>query len=394
MSKKLSIILIAIFSVFAAIWIWSFAAPKDYVILGGSTSVNTFMQRFTKTYHDDKDTDFIYNSTGSQAGVSGVEKEMYAGGFISKDISSSTLSDGNEFAVLDNNPEFDENVVNENDKYEIEFEKENSQNFVNYMNLFKDENKQNAKRKSYFAFEFAIDAIVLIYNPPTWFNNDLMNLKLKEEDKTTGKELALIYAASNSTWENLARMLGQEDVPNSSSRISTFTRESGSGTRSAFSDLTGIKEMPSSSVVNSNGSMFENIKSSRGTFGFVSYAFVKQVTKESGVKIAGVSDKKLGNPADEDLFENPADWEHALKWNGSEWVPDKTLTNDDFIKDKNGYELKRPFIGIFNSHNSDFVNIVEFFAYMMKSATKSENDFVDEGLVPVFKLLSNEGVLE
>ncbi|AHI53181.1 phosphate ABC transporter substrate-binding protein [Spiroplasma culicicola] len=383
MSKKLSIILISIFSVMVGLWIWSFVAPKNYVILGGSTSVNPFMQHYTKTYYEETGQDFIYNSTGSQAGVSGVEKEMYGAGFISKDVTDATLTDGYTFL----------------DATGIETEFSEAQNFKETMNKLEILGSEQGKHNSYVGFEFALDAIVIIYKAPTWFTEqyeDKFNFKLENKTENALKE---IYNGGY-TWAQLARDIdgGANVPPNSNERITTFTREDGSGTRSAFSDLTGIKTMDTSNVVNSNGAMLENISSSGNAIGYVSYAFIKQITKESGVRVAGINDKKLGNPAD---AEENGEWEFAMKLNGDQFEFDMSKTNEEFIKDEDGYEFKRPFVSIYNTHSKHFNSLVDFFAEMImafdpKNPSNNfyqaiQQDFKDEGLVATFKLKQGQG---
>ncbi|QBQ08003.1 phosphate ABC transporter substrate-binding protein [Spiroplasma gladiatoris] len=373
MSKKISILFVIIIALITGLWAWSVSANQNHVVLGGSTSVNTFMQSYTKDFLENEKKDFIYNSTGSQAGVGGVEKGMYGAGFISKDVSNTTLTGDNQFVKVHSG---------ENEKEGYTFSLTEKQKFIDKITEIKNENKNTSKNKSYLAFEFALDAIAIIYKKPDWLTDDSankINFSLDKKD-FANTSLGKIYS-NNYTWEELAKEVGQENVPNSSTKIVSFTREDGSGTRSAFGDLTGIKSMEYSNVVNSNGAMFENVQKSQTAIGYISYAFVKQITKESGVKVAGVKNTKLGNPAD---LGND-DWEYGMKLNKATNSFEKTdVTNEQFIKATYGF--KRPFIAIFNIHYKNLNLLIDFFSAMIgeDDTNPYRKNFVEEGLVPNF----------
>ncbi|AGR41513.1 phosphate ABC transporter substrate-binding protein [Spiroplasma taiwanense] len=387
MTKKISLILLVFLTIVLSLWIWSFTASKNSIVLGGSTSVNPFMQKMTKIYFDNGKTDFVYNSTGSQAGVGGVEKTMYSAGFVSKKIKPETLSTGHKFKKLDCETQSCE--VKNKDEFD-----------VIKTNIINNANKEE-KNNSYIGLEFAIDAIGVIFNSPTYWNeigeqsntslNDLVDFAKKEDDN-----LSEIYAG-NYTWEEFGLKLIKNDenkyldllekIKNNSSaskKIVTFTREDGSGTRSAFSDITGIKSMPKSNVVNSNGSMIENIAIAP-SIGYVSNAFLSQLSNESTVKLSGFNGKKLayGENGKPQKFENG-------KWD--EWTSENNdsnlSTNDLFIKDI--YEFKRPFIAIFNTYNN-LNQILDFFEFILTDSSNdsqkesAEKVFKDEGLVKNFE---------
>ncbi|KAF5299523.1 hypothetical protein FQR65_LT19508 [Abscondita terminalis] len=199
------------------------------LVSGGSTSVNPFMQRATSEYAKEKNIDIVYNSTGSQAGVVGVENGMYSAGFISKNFTNKTLSNNNNLLELP-------------------------------LDTFEEQTKTVLDtNKGYTALKFAIDAIVLVYNPP--------NLAL---------ELNLV-----------------DKKPSGNTPFVTFTREDGAGTRTAFSELTGVEDLANANVVNSNGMMISQLGTSEASIGYVSYSFLGNITKESGLHIAGIGDTKL-----------------------------------------------------------------------------------------------------
>ncbi|ALD66732.1 phosphate ABC transporter substrate-binding protein [Spiroplasma cantharicola] len=394
MTRKISIILLTFLSVILCLWIWSAAAPKKAIILGGSTSVNPFMQKLTKEYYNKSEkVDFVYNSTGSQAGVGGVEKDMYTAGFISKDINDKTLTKGNNFLQIcenSNECDFNPEVIKEIEKGE--------------------------KDNSYIALEFAIDAIGVIYNPPTYWNqkielkenkeitlNDLMNFDFKKEDEAD-KELLKKAYSGNYSWEELATELvnshqweNNKDAYNeiinlingqSKTKLITFTREDGSGTRSAFSDLTKIKDMSSSNVVNSNGSMIENMSKSP-SLGYVSNGFLGQLSQSGIVKLAGFNGYKLPIGIDND---NPLEWSDQDKeWKSWESSSSESVINglitDEFIKTV--YDFKRPFIAIFNSYNKKLDQLIELFNFV--NSNDSNEVFKSEGLVKNMKYKSLGG---
>ncbi|ARU91251.1 phosphate ABC transporter substrate-binding protein [Spiroplasma clarkii] len=372
MSKKFSIILATFLTIIVGIWIWSFAMPKNYVILGGSTSVNPFMQLYTKEYEAHNHKDFIYNSTGSQAGVSGVEKHMYGAGFISKDATASaTLSPGNSF--------FDFGDVQH-------YETGHGTEFKETIQNAKTGNSVSANQ-SFIAFEFAIDAIIIVYSPPTWFLDEGLDKKLDfllNKNDPNSTDLGKIYANSL-TWEDLAKSLGGTQRSSKTS-FNTFTREDGSGTRSAFSDLTKIKNMETANVVNSNGAMLDNVKKSPGSIGFVSYAFIDQVDGNSNVRIAGINGIRLGNLADGTQGIGMV----LDETTGTFIVNANNTSNEEYIK-SNVYSFQRPFITIFSLKNKQISLIVDFFAELIGIGEQEEwvkETFIEEGLVPKFEIKS------
>lgn len=386
MNKKISISLILIAIAMLLLWVWTLFIKNSSIIIGGSTSVNPFMQELTKNYyeHNGSKTDFVYNSTGSQAGVSGVEKNMYTAGFISKEVKEETLSENNSFSKKINY----QDVLNENDLKD---------------SLKADKVSGEFENNSFASLEFALDAIAIIYNAPEWYRTfefksnvgdnkitleTLMNFNLKKDDNNILKQIYL----GKLTWLDLAKHLLKEknyniNLPNfEDQKINTITRESGSGTRSAFTDLTGIKSSDmKSSEVNSNGSMFRNIRDNIG-IGYVSYAFVSSVYEEvdasgkvskNNVRIAGIGGKKLGNKADSGS--EPENWYGLIQKNDGSWVPTKEK-NEEFIR--KCYEFKRPFVSIFNLKNKNFKYLLELFVYMISD--ESNESFEKEGLVKNF----------
>ncbi|WP_338971478.1 phosphate ABC transporter substrate-binding protein [Spiroplasma endosymbiont of Panorpa germanica] len=360
MTKKIAIWLSSIFILLTALWIWTLVIPKNAHILGGSTSVNPVMQKLTNSYYKDTKKDFVYNSTGSQAGVVGVQNGSYEIGFISKEASDSTLTTGK----WNQTPAQEDKITN-------------GQSSV-AMSL-----KEIEKFDNTLSLEFAVDAIAIIYNPPSGWDDILsknLNFVFSKKDQASSKEMLQKIYDNKSTWRELAQFVKDNSfepidqeivdrVPNT--RILPITREDGSGTRDAFSSLTGVKEMPSANVVNSNGMMLQMVSS--GGFGYISYAFIPSITRESGIRLTAVDNIRLANPVD-----SGDDWENApvtdLKNPESKEMPNNTEAIHDKI-----YQFQRPFIAIFNSYHKKINDITEFLIWIIEESR-------DDGLlIDIFK---------
>ncbi|AXK51339.1 phosphate ABC transporter substrate-binding protein [Spiroplasma alleghenense] len=366
MTKKIAIWLSTIFVLLAALWIWTLVIPKNSHILGGSTSVNPLMQKLTNSYYKDTKKDFVYNSTGSQAGVVGVQNGSYEIGFISKDVTQSTLTTGEwtEAPAI-----FDE--INESGQSSVAQALSKTDELDKTLSL-----------------EFAVDAIAIIYNPPAGWDEILsqnLNFIFAKKDQSNSQAMLQKIYDNKCTWRELADFVKQnssqpidqsvvDKVPNS--RILPITREDGSGTRDAFSTLTGVKEMPSANVVNSNGMMLQMVAS--GGFGYISYAFIPSITKDTGIRLSAVDGVRLANPVD-----SGDDWENApiidLNNPGSEDLP----TNEEAIHDQI-YKFQRPFIAIFNSFHKKINDITDFLIWIIEESRTSgllEEIFKQEGLI-------------
>ncbi|MEG0283496.1 MAG: phosphate ABC transporter substrate-binding protein [Erysipelotrichales bacterium] len=109
----------------------------------------------------------------------------------------------------------------------------------------------------------AIDAIGIIVNE----ENPAKNLTLKQ--------LEAIYKGDIKNWKDV----GGEDLP-----IVLVSRENGSGTRSAFEEMTNTLNTDGSStvdklnpvIVNSTGATIENVRQKRGAIGYVSIGSLEE----------------------------------------------------------------------------------------------------------------------
>ncbi|AHI54052.1 phosphate ABC transporter substrate-binding protein [Spiroplasma sabaudiense Ar-1343] len=360
MTKKIAIYLSLIFIILAGLWIWTLVVPNRSYIMGGSTSVNPLMQKVTTTYYNNEKKDFIYNSTGSQAGVVGVQNGSYEVGFISKDATESTLTTGT----------WSQQATTSNDKEVVGLLSSPTQ------------------LKDTVALEFAVDAIVIIYHPPSSWDPILSkNLNFIFADKTNleSKQMLQKIYDFQSTWNELARFVQKnsrevisDEIVNkvANEKILPITREDGSGTRDAFSSLTGVKNMPAANVVNSNGMMLQMVES--GGFGYISYAFVPKITKSSGMYLSAIDGIRLANPVDYDGIQ---DWEKESIISLNEPL-ENSITNEEAIM-QGIYKFQRPFIAIFNSFNQKIDAISKFLIWIIE---ESQNGLIsdiyrDEGLI-------------
>lgn len=340
MSKKIIWVVLSILAALLAVWIWTFASIGNMpIVIGGSTSANSFMQGvITKI----KTKDYSYNSTGSQNGMNGVLNNVYKGGVLSK------------------NPTFDEpykwtSFVDKETENEI-----TSANFVRY-----EESKLNDK-KSFSAAQLAVDAIIIIYNPPGKISEgEEINFELPEMNSSPTPEqkiISKIYEGKITDWSSIDKNLH--------GKIHAFTRETGSGTKTEFEKLTGTSDSSLANVANSNGMMYSSISNTDGSIGFVSLPFVNQIEKDSETFVAGVDGVRMGYEKDSD-----ANTTYNLKNNI--WIANNGLSNEDSIRNAD-YKLFRPFVFIFENKNFELLkNIFDF----ILNDSRSEEIYKHEGLV-------------
>lgn len=379
MGKKSIIIGVIIMLCLSVIWIWTIAIPKKSIMIGGSTSVNSFMQRFTTKYQKEEKKDFIYNSTGSQSGITSVKQGMYEIGFISKDLDPEMIEQ-NDWANIENN--FDINSSSSNE------------NAISILN------KVSNNTNKYYALEFALDAIIIIYNPPIWWMQQKLDNYMDfytHDFKNSKNYLEKVYN-DELTWEELAKEISIKtnkifNIPDSKSKFKPYTREPGSGTRTAFSELTNIDDMSKIDAKNSNGTMFTSVQNTVGSIGFVSYAYLKNVTPNNNVKIAGINHIKLGNFIDEP---NEIPNTHnltILTRDDMNIFKTTTIKNDKAIAgiDKeNEYKFKRPYIAIFKGDTKHIPEIINFFKLLidLKKNRWVEECYNQEGLIAEAKFIT------
>ncbi|WP_308149723.1 substrate-binding domain-containing protein [Spiroplasma sp. AdecLV25b] len=260
------------------IFIVTFVNNKPYFIMGGSTSVSPLMHTLMDGYPENhKDADFTYNSLGSDAAIIPVDKGMFGIGWLSKEYTTS-------------NP-------------------------------------------NQISFVLSLDGMILVYNlPPSELGND-NPLNFNQE---IVKKMYLTNG--NVYWKDL---FPQDPAhpnegwvkPTSTLKVTTYTRENGSGTRDVFNEkVLGDKTAyyPQATTVNSSTQMFSMAP---GGIGYSSYSDKKQL--DSNPSFANVY---MGN------------WEHTIP----------TLDN---ISHKR-YGLARPFTGVINEKYKQINTLVKFLKFL------------------------------
>ncbi|WP_339023037.1 phosphate ABC transporter substrate-binding protein [Spiroplasma endosymbiont of Crioceris asparagi] len=318
MKIKKIVYIISSLIIILSILLWTIFSSNNYYMYGGSTSVNEFMQAVTNIWNKDKShKKIIYNSMGSQYGVNSVENNTFNIGFISKEVENNTLSKGNEF--VDKKYQ-DKTLIKDGEA--IKVKDDSSFSFVEMLN--------NEKNR-FLSLQFAIDKIAIIGNLPNWLNEKLPSINLKEHPNILKK----IYEGSL-TWEQLAKEEGIKDIPNSSTKIISIARESGSGTRTAFDDLADVKNSKDSSVATSNGMMVQNIKNTPNSIGYVSYGFIQNEIQKKEFTTFEINGVDIKNK--DYSFSRP--FNMILKAKKSSWNQAKNLVSFLFdhqeIYDKEG----------------------------------------------------------
>ena len=117
-----------------------------------------------------------------------------------------------------------------------------------------------AEEKTLWFVEIARDGLAVIVNPA----NPVANLTLNQ--------LRDIYSAGSSDWSQLG---------GAAAKINVITREEGSGTRSAFTELVmGKTEITSRAIVqDSNGAVLQLVKDDPNAIGYISLGLVNPAVK-------------------------------------------------------------------------------------------------------------------
>jgi phosphate ABC transporter substrate-binding protein len=345
MSKKIIWVVMTVLAALLAVWVWTFASIGNMpIVIGGSTSANSFMQSVTTKITSE---DYSYNSTGSQNGMNGVLTGVYKVGVLSK---NPTFENTNDWSTFGHNDE-------EQNKFVAD--KIDEHNFKDYVA------SKNKSPEKFSATQFAVDSIVIIYNPPgnisemKEINFDIP--KKNNFENENEKIISEIYKGKITDWSKVD--------PSLSGKIHAFTRETGSGTKTEFEKLTGTSDSSLANVANSNGMMYNSILKTDGSIGFVSLPFVHQIEKSSELFVAGVNDIRIGYKKDED--------EHKIyKLENNSWTQQKE-TNENAIA--NGtYKLFRPFVFIFK--NSNFNLFKTLFDFILKDE-RADDIYNKEGLI-------------
>lgn len=367
MKKKTIIFVAIIVTAIISILIWSVSMPSRLVYFGGSSSVNPFMQIATKKFDENhKDYEVIYNSNGSQNGVRSVENGTYSVGMISKEIKKDTLSDGGVFS----------------DFSEVGTDLTEEKNINAFSKAVKTNNDINA-------IEFAIDAIVIMYNPPNWVEEYSNLIDFNFEKNSPDLDIVKkVFSVAGYRWIDFLNDVVKDEsikqeinlkaklqINGGNEVMMPISRESGSGTRSSFDSLFGITDI-NSGTANSNGSMITQLRDTSGSFGYVSYGFYKN-SENNSLKTPWMNGFKLGH--------------EGKVLSKDESITPEWSSNEDFIK-SDDYLLKRPFIMLFDSNNKKRDVVLEFIEFMIKISGEPKSAFTAEGLVPKIEYLANGGI--
>ncbi|WP_342252480.1 phosphate ABC transporter substrate-binding protein [Spiroplasma endosymbiont of Amphibalanus improvisus] len=325
--KEKKIKYIASFFLFVLLFsltVWTFASSHSTIIAGGSTSVDIVLQDLTNQYRNEEKggDDILYNSLGSSAALVGVKNNSYSFGFLSDELQDD---------------EADE--------------------------LFSDYNV--------LRFAFAIDYLLIIYNLP----EDSINQSSLEQSDFLGDHLIVgswddtnanedgpkniqeLYSGDY-TWKNV---FGDQLVSNETTTKPpiTYTRESGSGTRSFFeSSVIEENSYNYNSVVASNGAMLDSVESTPGSVGYVSFSYLNKIIYDYQNGNHDIHIAFLGFPN-----KNPSAIISPYKT-----IDDKGEAIDPQNPFNDNYSLTRPFTGIVNTSSKDFDKAMKFITWMLAPA--------------------------
>ncbi|QQY78624.1 phosphate ABC transporter substrate-binding protein [Mycoplasma mycoides subsp. capri] len=333
-----------------SIWIWTFVSIKSNLInIGGSASADLVLQKLIKEYQKQTNKKFNYSSTGSGAGARNVINQTYSIGFISK--SQNDLSIPKEIRNVFNNPKTKDDLE--------EFIKINQSNKQEIFNKL-----QN--NKTYHYTSFVKDSIVFVYNiKNTGLTNqqidqikfNVLNNKISSDSQ---KALHKIYTNNKQSdlisWKEFYKLLTNKDENNISSliKVRPYSTNSGSGTRSSFEQISGLKDNNKKigqavNEYNSNGAIFTQLDASDGSFGFVSMQYAQDLKKYPNLRSV------------------------IIKQNNQEWNLNKK--NDNLLT----YPLSRPFVALYKftdnqKLNDDILDFVYWFSYSNDQKVKKIYD--------------------
>ncbi|AVN62272.1 phosphate ABC transporter substrate-binding protein [Mesoplasma coleopterae] len=350
MNKKFFLVMVIVVGAIVGLWSWTLVAPNNSISIGGSASVQPLLKKLTDKYKTEDGKKFVYSATGSGAGVTNVQEGVYEIGFISKEIKED---------------DFEKEPINENKALFSNLSKDAINDRKWYSNQLAN---TPGVDDTYRSIEFARDSIVFVYNDKgTGFDEFLKksNLEFKFEVDENGnfvKEeksyriLNAIYKPDSQndliSWNDLAKLIANEfSLPENKKanlllaeevsnkvKVTPYSSTSGSGTRTSFSNLTGIEPGNAVKEYGANGTIYSQIEKSPGSIGFVSMLYGS--ANSSTIKSVKIS-------------------------NGEKtWDP-----SNDSTQELVDYPLTRPFIAIYryDKNNNDLNSILDFLFWMAAS---------------------------
>ncbi|QVJ95872.1 phosphate ABC transporter substrate-binding protein [Mycoplasma mycoides] len=330
-----------------SIWIWTFVSIKSNLInIGGSASADLVLQKLIKEYQKQTNKKFNYSSTGSGAGARNVINQTYSIGFISKSQNDLSIPKEIRNNLYDDLTEF-KKINDELSKKQV----------FNHLKTLKDK---------YHYIDFVKDSIVFVYNiKNTGLTNqqidqikfNVLNNKISSDSQ---KALHKIYTNNKQSdlisWKEFYKLLTNKDENNISSliKVRPYSTNSGSGTRSSFEQISGLKDNNKKigqavNEYNSNGAIFTQLDASDGSFGFVSMQYAQDLKKYPNLRSV------------------------IIKQNNQEWNLNKR--NDNLLT----YPLSRPFVALYKftdnqKLNDDILNFVYWFSYSNDQKVKKIYD--------------------
>ncbi|UZK63864.1 phosphate ABC transporter substrate-binding protein [Mycoplasma mycoides subsp. capri] len=330
-----------------SIWIWTFVSIKSNLInIGGSASADLVLQKLIKEYQKQTNKKFNYSSTGSGAGARNVINQTYSIGFISKYQNDLSIPKEIRNNLYDDLTEF-KKINDELSKKQV----------FNHLKTLKDK---------YHYIDFVKDSIVFVYNiKNTGLTNqqidqikfNVLNNKISSESQ---KALHKIYTNNKQSdlisWKEFYKLLTNKDENNISSliKVRPYSTNSGSGTRSSFEQISGLKDNNKKigqavNEYNSNGAIFTQLDASDGSFGFVSMQYAQDLKKYPNLRSV------------------------IIKQNNQEWNLNKR--NDNLLT----YPLSRPFVALYKftddqKLNDDILDFVYWFSYSNDQKVKKIYD--------------------
>ncbi|QVK06407.1 phosphate ABC transporter substrate-binding protein [Mycoplasma mycoides] len=330
-----------------SIWIWTFVSIKSNLInIGGSASADLVLQKLIKEYQKQTNKKFNYSSTGSGAGARNVINQTYSIGFISKSQNDLSIPKEIRNNLYDDLTEF-KKINDELSKKQV----------FNHLKTLKDK---------YHYIDFVKDSIVFVYNiKNTGLTNqqidqikfNVLNNKISSDSQ---KALHKIYTNNKQSdlisWKEFYKLLTNKDENNISSliKVRPYSTNSGSGTRSSFEQISGLKDNNKKigqavNEYNSNGAIFTQLDASDGSFGFVSMQYAQDLKKYPNLRSV------------------------IIKQNNQEWNLNKR--NDNLLT----YPLSRPFVALYKftdnqKLNDDILDFVYWFSYSNDQKVKKIYD--------------------
>ncbi len=289
--KRIFLLLIVTGIIFVYLFAASIFTQKNWIVSGGSTSVEPIMNELSPWYLDNYNQDFIYNSMGSASAPVGVINGYYSLGMESQKIDINTSTNYKTFTIAQ-------------DYFIIFFNLPNG-----LVGAGTDGSIQLPPLPSPSSTDPNLLGAIMknVYSNETWlqFSDDVK--------KYTGVDVFV-----KTTPQALAQ------------KITTFTRESGSGTRDYMEkDIIGQSgSTNNASVQSSNGGMMNAVASSDSSMGYISFSYIQQIMIDKLV-VASINSQ----------------------------LP--YVYNSEYVFNS-AYSLKRPFAGLINLHSKDLIAVLNF----------------------------------